>query len=283
MIRRERHVLSLLGVGAVLVLFVSCGGCAYSNELALDGWAAVDSVESKVGYTAAREGYSFFRIEFQVKNVSTAIRFLNTGAMQLRDEDGFLYPCSFPVIEELQATYVLLLPGEAFCYALSFEAPVGTVPASLVINMRPWDDIESQRVSIQPEAPREYLRQGAPCLDVADSAQLLGLRWAIDSLTFGSEGETRLELVLLVENETDSVVDLVGSSMYVLLADDFGHISGPPFDLWQRLPLDFRPGEFARLRVSFSLEELQIPLYLFLKTGTFLREAAISAWLLPGD
>ena len=90
---------------------------------ALTGWAVPVGTQTELGaifwgidddfgppYVTAQEGYYFIRLKLQVQNTSPEIYAPLFVNMQLRDEEGYIYPLALTdVINDL------LLPGGCSC------------------------------------------------------------------------------------------------------------------------------------------------------------------------
>lgn len=272
----------------ILVLSFVCLASAWRppSEEALSGWALFEGTQDKVPHLPAKEGYYYIRIELQIQNTSSETRFLNLGLIQLRDEDGFVHPCRNPWITELSSTFDFLLPGEVFWHTLMFEAPLGAVPALVILNFGLWDSIPSQRIPLISSPPPELLRQRLTYSLPGDAAFLCDLRWSIDSVTLARESE-ELELIITVENQTTSIVEFGPECAFraPFLKDAFGRIAGlaEGFDFWTGVPGDLRPGEYFKMRCAFDIASLEAPVYFCVKSGQFLSDAEGIIWLVVPD
>lgn len=259
---------------------------------ALTGWAVAVGTQTKLGaifwgidddfgppYVTAQEGYYFIRLRLQVQNTSPEIYaplFIN---MQLRDEEGYIYPLALTdVINDF------LLPGGVLLCSVFFEVPIDTVPASIIINPVFSDTIPTQRIPVMSRVPQELLRQEFSYLQPEDAALFCALRWSIESATRDKDN-VELDLVIAVENHTTSTINNQGM-VIPFLKDVFGHFAFPVDGIrgfFTRIPRDLRPGEHCKVRLTFDIAGLEVPVYFCIEKALFPDDAEKVIWLVIVD
>lgn len=285
-IRRIILVLILAGLCACALSIHSLG-----SEQALTGWAVPVGTEPKLGaifwgiyddfvppYTTAKEGYCFIHLNLQVQNTSPEIHESLFTHMQLRDEDGYIYPLA------LTDAFgdPLLFGGVLFCRVV-FEVPIGTVPISIIINPV-FSDTDTEYIPVLPIVPQQLLRQQFSYLRTSDSGSFCDLRWSIDSATCDKDN-AELNLVIAVKNETSSISNN-REMVLPFLKDVFGRFKFPIDGVkgfFTRMPSNLRPGEYCKVRLAFDIASLELPVYFFISKGALPEYIEKVVWLVIPD
>ena len=265
----------------VIVAVLLVGLCVYTVGMSnpapkqvFTGWATFVGAEVELPFATAKKGYHFVRIELQIQNVSKENALLVLSYTQLRDGDGYVYPCHTVWFPKLARNYDLLVHGEVLWCLLTFEIPINAVPDMVIIN--PWaaESFPSQHIHIAPSPPSNFLRQKFSYLLPGGVVSLSGLQWSIDSIALNKDGG-ELTLTLSEKNQTSSIIDLGLDYGLDLpsLRDIFGHVAGlTNKNFLNSIPRDIRPGEVFKVRCLFNVKGLEPPLYFLIEHGVLFGE-----------
>jgi hypothetical protein len=135
-----------------------------------------------------------------------------------------------------------------------------------------------------PRVPQELLMQEPSYLQPGDEASFCTLRWSIDSVIRGKDN-AELNLVIAVANYTTSTINNQGMAI-PFLKDVFGHFAFPVDGirgLFTRMPKDLRPGEYCKVRLTFDITSMEVPVYLCIQKGLLPDDAEKVIWLVIPD